>query len=265
MLQSLTSKPLSMASGASAFFLYPLSNDSFYDRLSVTAILFRQLSHSSVEASLCMRSPSSCTTTDAPPSTLTKASASFLAATPTVIQSHRCSSLAIPPHRHATVPQPFLYSLSNDSKSSANCWLHSVVASSSSPLQLSLPSTGIISSNFCRSLQPMLLAALLLFHATTATLGYSPKCRGQCFAAASPFPTRLLASNRSRDMFSPGGSNHPRWSLPQPLLAPAAALAAHSHGLLLQPPSDLAAIFRPALDNAQSAQPFPPRQDQLLS
>ncbi|RWW17405.1 hypothetical protein GW17_00018663 [Ensete ventricosum] len=65
MLQSLTSKPLSMASGASAFFLYPLSNDSFYDCLSMTAILFCQLSHSSVETSLCMRSPSSCTTTDA--------------------------------------------------------------------------------------------------------------------------------------------------------------------------------------------------------
>ncbi|RWW03361.1 hypothetical protein GW17_00033485 [Ensete ventricosum] len=59
----MTSKPLFTAFGVSTSFLYPLSNDSFYDRLSATALLFRRLSHSSIETSLCMRSSSSCTTT----------------------------------------------------------------------------------------------------------------------------------------------------------------------------------------------------------
>ncbi|RWW01564.1 hypothetical protein GW17_00035397 [Ensete ventricosum] len=63
----------------------------------------------------------------------------------------------------------------------------------------------------------------------------------------------LLASNRSRDLLSPDGSNHPHRSLPQPSLAPAVALIGHSRGLLLQPPSDLATIFRPALGSPQSA------------
>ncbi|RRT51916.1 hypothetical protein B296_00025548 [Ensete ventricosum] len=76
---------------------------------------------------------------------------------------------------------------------------------------------------------------------------------------------RMLASNRSINLFNPGGSNHPRRSLPQPLLAPAAALTGHSRSLLLQPPSDLAAIFRPALDSTQSTPSFPSQQDQLLS
>ncbi|RZR95941.1 hypothetical protein BHM03_00024852 [Ensete ventricosum] len=60
---SMTSKPLFTAFGVSTSFLYPLSNDSFYDCLSATSFLFHRLSHSSIEASLCMRSSSSCTTT----------------------------------------------------------------------------------------------------------------------------------------------------------------------------------------------------------
>ncbi|RRT51247.1 hypothetical protein B296_00051227 [Ensete ventricosum] len=63
MLQSSTSKPLFTTSGALASFLYSLSNDSFYNRLSATTLLFCWLSHSSVEVSLCMRPSSLCTTT----------------------------------------------------------------------------------------------------------------------------------------------------------------------------------------------------------
>ncbi|RWW56423.1 hypothetical protein BHE74_00036876 [Ensete ventricosum] len=63
MLQSSTSKPLFTTSGALASFLYSLSNDSFYNRLSATTLLFCWLSHSSAEVSLCMRPSSLCTTT----------------------------------------------------------------------------------------------------------------------------------------------------------------------------------------------------------
>ncbi|RRT56053.1 hypothetical protein B296_00020236 [Ensete ventricosum] len=52
-----------MAFGASAFFLYTLSNDNFYDRLSVMTILLHQLSHSFAKMSFCTRPPSSCTIT----------------------------------------------------------------------------------------------------------------------------------------------------------------------------------------------------------
>ncbi|RRT36827.1 hypothetical protein B296_00044088 [Ensete ventricosum] len=165
-----------MAFSASAFFLYTLSNDSFYDRLPMTTILLRRLPHSSAKTSFYTRLSSSCTITvaSAPTSsdtfpTLSVADDGFYTCSPMPAIAHRLLMLC----REGTISS---FLLSNDGKSPANCRLHVVAASSSSPLQRPLPLAIVISYNFCCFLQPTLPATPLPFPTIAATFCYSLSC-----------------------------------------------------------------------------------------
>ncbi|RWW71781.1 hypothetical protein BHE74_00020453, partial [Ensete ventricosum] len=114
------------------------------------------------------------------------------------------------------------FSLSNDDKSPANCRLHAVATSSSSPFQRSLPPAVVISSNFrCRSrFQPaffttaLFLCLLPMKHLPSSSQPSPPL----------PSPTRLPWAPRRIDfLFSlTPATNLPRSPAPPPTSAGAA-------------------------------------------